>query len=253
LFRVSCSGITLKNGVFMALSVTPADCGSSGWVKIAGTRLFSRQYRGIPGRIHLHDTMLQNDSVAELDHYQPVGVGAVRIMTDVLQISGMDFSHVRSCLHLGCGYGRVILHLVDQLELFRITTCPCFQGRRDVIPQMQDEAIRFNLEEYGVRTHKVELTAEVLEFPQKYELIWAGAVITNLQPHISMQVIDQLVHALAPGGILIFTTQSTDWIEEIERYGFMFENRTEDFRHQARASGTAYLPYYSSDPDYGIT
>jgi hypothetical protein len=36
-------------------------------------------------------------------------------------------------------------------------------------------------------------------------------------------------------------------------YGFMFGDRTDEFRRQLDETGCAFLPYYANEPGYGIT
>ena len=212
------------------------------WGMRLTTRLFSRVYPGIPGRVHIHETMLQNDGPEELNHYRRVGQDALRNIEESLRLAGRDFGSIERCLDMACGYGRVLRWLAQRMPARRITAC-------EVIP----EAVRFCRQEFGARPLLAPLDPNELVFPERYDLIWVGSLLTHLRPEAAMRFAHRLVETLNPGGVLVFSSQGPSCLAQIPMYGFMFADKTEVFREQLDAVGAAFLPYYAHEPDYGIT
>jgi SAM-dependent methyltransferase len=211
------------------------------WGMRLSTRLFSRRYPGIPGRVHIHDSMLQNDGPEELAHYLSVGRSAIANIEAALAAAGRSWESIDACLDMACGYGRVMRHLAARLGGARIVAC-------EVMP----EAIRFCAEEFGARPLLSELDPERTGFPGRYDLIWVGSLLTHLVPERGIAFAARLADHLRPGGVLVFSFQGPSCLAQIPAYGFMFENRAGEFERQMREAGAAYLPYYDHTPEYGI-
>ena len=64
--------------------------------RVLGVRLFSRAYPGIPGRVHVHDTMLVSETPESIAHYIALGTSAVEHMERALAGAGRPFSDVRA-------------------------------------------------------------------------------------------------------------------------------------------------------------
>ena len=206
-----------------------------------GTRLFSRCYPGVPGRLHIHDTMLRGDSPEEIAHYIHVGKSAIRNIEAALGLAGRSFADLEYCLDMACGYGRVLRWLVQLIPPERITAC-----------ELVDESIRFCHEEFGVEALLSELDLRSMRFPRNYDLIWVGSLFTHLMPGEDIAFLQVLARALNPRGMLLLSTQGPSCLNNIPMYGSMFRGKTEEFRAQLKASGVAYLPYFASNPNYGI-
>lgn len=207
-----------------------------------GTRLFSRAYPGLPGRVHVHESMLQNDLPEELAHYAQVGRSAIDNIEAALKAAGRSWGDIHSLLDMACGYGRVLRLLAQKVDPRTITAC-----------ELDEEAVRFCAEEFGVRPLVSQKNLRQVAFPGRYDLIWIGSLLTNLTPDSGLELLDVTAGLLNPGGLLVFSTQGESCLAQIPFYGFMFAPREALFREQMAATGIAYSNYYPHTPDYGIT
>lgn len=208
-----------------------------------GIRLFSRRYPGVVGRVHLHDTMLQNDSPEEIAHYISVGASAMENIEASLRQAGRSWADVRSCLDMASGYGRVLRLLQTKINPRAITAC-----------DIEEEAVRFLAAEFGVTAIVSQKDFRQIRFPGTYDLIWVGSLFTHLEPAIGIDLLDMLTGLLNPGGLLIFSTQGERCLELLSFYGWMFTPQEGMFREKMAGEGIAYAPYFPRrDPDYGIT
>jgi SAM-dependent methyltransferase len=211
------------------------------WGMRLGTRLFSRVYPGVPGRVHIHDSMLQNDGPEEIAHYLSVGLSAMENIEATLAAAGRRWDQVESILDMACGYGRVLRHLALRRPGRLVTAC-------EVMP----EAIRFCSEEFGAKPLLSVENLDRMTFPGRYDLIWVGSLLTHLKPDAGMALAAKLAATLQPGGLLVFSAQGPSCLKHIPFYGFVFEDKSEEFARQFAKKGTAYLPYFETAPDYGI-
>jgi SAM-dependent methyltransferase len=212
------------------------------WGMRLGTRLFSRAYPGVPGRVHIHDTMLQDDGPESMAHYRRVGLSAMENIEASLAAAGRPWESIGACLDMACGYGRVQRHLARRIAGWRITAC-----------EVVLESILFCAEEFGAKPLRSTLTPETMEFPDQYDLIWVGSLLTHLRPAQGMALAAHLGEQLKPGGVLIFSTQGPSCLDNIPFYGFVFEGKEGEFRGQMAREAAAYLPYFAHEPNYGIT
>ena len=210
-----------------------------------GTRWFSKCYSGVVGRVHLHDSMLMNDSLVEIAHYIKVGESAMRNMQTSLKAASRSFCDIEDCLDMACGYGRVLRLLQTRIAPGKIIVC-------DIV----EEAVKFCQEEFGVRPLLSGPDLMQLSFPGQYDLIWVGSLFTHLKPADGLLFIDHLVASLKPGGVLVFSSQGPTCLVHIPIYGFMFEDKVDDAsfvrriqtpRRSVRHNGSAY----DHEPEYG--
>jgi SAM-dependent methyltransferase len=206
-----------------------------------GTRLFSRRYTGVPGRVHIHDSMLQNDSSEEIAHYIHVGESAMVNINAALTAAGRGWNELSAALDMACGYGRVLRWLVRRIPPARVTAC-----------ELMEEAIRFCHEEFGAEPLLSKLDLAQMRFPRAYDLIWVGSLFTHLVPEEGMEFLTVLAGALAPRGVLLFSTQGPTCLANLAMYGWMFEDQTEAFGRQLKERGVAYRHYFSNNQHYGI-
>jgi SAM-dependent methyltransferase len=206
-----------------------------------GTRLFSRRYAGVPGRVHVHDTMLQNDSREEIEHYIRVGQSAMTNIEAALAAAGRGWGDIESALDMACGYGRVLRWLVRRVAPARVSAC-----------EVLEESIRFCHAEFGAGPLLSNPELARMRLPREYDLIWVGSLFTHLVPETGLEFLAVLGRALRPRGVLLFSTQGPSCLGQMASYGWMFKDKSDEFRRQLEARGAAYLPYYQNHPDYGI-
>lgn len=211
--------------------------------RVLGVRLFSHQYEGVIGRVHVHDAMLTECSAEHISHYIHVGRNAVRNIEEVLKAAGRSFEDIKSCLDMACGSGRVLRVLQTHVPASRITAC-----------DVDEEAVRFVASEFGVKTIVSRKDLQNLHLPENYDLIWVGSLFSHLRPETAFPLFERLVGHLQSGGILVFTTHGEWCLNRLPEYGESFASLKEQMRESLEQSGFAYAPYSSEqDCDYGTT
>lgn len=209
--------------------------------RMLGVRLFSRVYPGIPGRVHVHDTMLVSESADSIAHYIALGTSAVEHMERALAATGRSFADVRAFLDMGCGFGRVLRHVAARMNPRVVTAC-----------DIDDEAVRFCAAEFGALPLLSQPDFSRIGFPATYDVIWAGSLFTHLPPETGFGLLGILSGRLNPGGLLMFTTQGEGCLEHLGAYGPMFAGREPHYRGQIASDGAGYLPYDPAQRGYGI-
>jgi SAM-dependent methyltransferase len=202
---------------------------------------FARRYPSIPGRVHLADGMLESESPERLQHYLDDGLSAMENIEESLRLVGRTFADVTSCLDLPSGYGRVTRHLSARIEPARITAA-----------DVDRVAVRFCAREFGVRALAVPRHPERLRLPQRYDLVFVGSLLTHLQPDSCLVLVEALTKALAPGALLIFSTQGETCLDHLEWYGDDFRAAEATYRADVGRTGVCFRPYRWRR-HYGIT
>ncbi len=203
--------------------------------------LLSRGYHGVPGRIHADDQMLKSDLPADVSHYLHTGLSAVENIAAALQATSSTLADIRALLVLPSGYGRVIRHLVQIIPPERVTAC-----------DIDRQAIRFCASEFGVTGLISDSDFRRVHFPQHYDLIFIGSLLTHLPPTACIDLLHSLVPVLAPHGQLVFTTQGITCLEHLDWYGPSFKAAEERYRQSIADTGVAFMPYPGRS-SYGIT
>lgn len=208
-----------------------------------GTRLFSRAYPGVTGRVHLHDSMLQNDSPEEIAHYVSVGQSAMQNIEASLAAAGRSFADVSTCLDMACGAGRVLRLLQTKIDPLHITAC-----------DIDKVGVNFLAAEFGVVPLIAPKDFRKIVFPRFYDLIWVGSLFTHLEPADGFDLLSILAGRLNPRGVLVFSTQGAGCIEKLSFYGWMFPPQEARMRAELDSPGMTYAAYFPQrDPGYGIT
>lgn len=185
--------------------------------------------------------MLRSTDQGWVDHYLRTGREAVALMQCSLASAGLRLRDVTQCLILPSGYGRVVRHLVREINPERITAC-----------DVDRQALRFCATEFGVRPLKSSHDLRHLLLPTSYDLVFIGSLLTHLPPRTCLTLLDKVAAALRPSGHLVFTTQGETCLEHLAWYGEEFVRTEETFREQVWEAGVAFVPYRRRRA-YGIT
>ena len=199
----------------------------------------ARTLPGVHGRVHRADLMLGGTTPEQLAVYTRIGVGAWQLIADALQLTGRRPADVTRLLDYGCGYGRVLRAIVQQVDPRRIDVF-------DVDPA----AVRFCAAEFGVTGLGFERPWDFSSIPfRRYDCIWAGSVFTHLSAEFAREMLAQLGGLLAPGGVLVFTTHGDEALRRAET-GF-FEPRitalSSRIGEEYAARGFFFVPYEDAD------
>ena len=214
-------------------------------------RLLARSYPGVPHRVHVDDLMLRSDSPEQLRIYLDGGLCAVRNIEESLAAAGRTFGDLAACLDLPCGYGRVMRHLSTRITPARLTACDADR-----------QAVRFCASEFGARPLFCHRDPQRTAFPEPYDLIFVGSLLTHLPEAESVTLLEVLVGILKPRGVLVFTTQGESCLENLAWYGGEFAAAEATYREAVRDRGVCFVPYRvkrvaskqsPADLTYGIT
>ena len=205
-----------------------------------GSRAGARYVPALQGRAHFNDFMLSSTSEDHIASYRRGAIQFVDVLGGSLEAAGRDWSDVMACLEVGCGYGRIVRELRDELRAEAISVC-------DVI----DEGARFTASEFGVRKVPV-VEAMGPEFTGAFDLVYLLSVYTHLNRAMIVENLAKVASLMRRGGVLVFTTHGAQSAAMAERYGQYWLDQGKLMTELER-SGFYYerYPYYYAE--YGLT
>jgi SAM-dependent methyltransferase len=207
----------------------------------AGGLLAPREFPGIPGRVHPNDFMFDHGSQEEVASYAERAGNVVAIIEDSLAAGDRGYDDVERWLDFGCGYGRVIRFLVEQVPPDRIWAS-------DVIK----EGVDFCRSEFGVQPLYSQRDLEELRLGP-FDFIYAISVLSHLSERNSRALLRLLGDALHPRGIAMFTTHGQRSLANPALYGAEYGERREEIADTVAAHGMTFLPYaFAGGDDYGM-
>jgi SAM-dependent methyltransferase len=102
---------------------------------------------------------------------------------------------VDSVLDLPCGYGRVLRWIKAEFPAARLGAC-----------DIDREGVDFCAAQFDARPVYGRDDPADVEVAEPYDLIWSGSLFTHLPPDQWDGFLDLFERALAPGGLVVFTT-----------------------------------------------
>ena len=205
-----------------------------------GSTLGSRYLEGLGSKAHFNDFMLKASDARSVAMYRRGADEFVQILTEALAEAGSSWAAVRSCLEVGCGYGRIVRELRRQLPAGAISVC-------DLI----DEAASFTAAEFGVRKIEVVEKLPATE-DEAYDLIFLLSVYTHLPLKAVEMNLARVARLLKPGGVLVFTTHGPASAAQAERYEQYWLDKAA-LNAELESCGYYYKPYPYYYEDYGLT
>ena len=209
--------------------------------------LNSRRISRIPGRVHWADSMLPADDDASVASYIQAGQSGLAAIARGLEASGKQISQVSSALDLGCGYGRVLRYLCDQVDPQRISSC-----------DLDARAVAFCSAELGTRALLSRPDFRDVPF-ESYDLIWSGSLLTHLPEAASETLLSLLPSLLNPGGVAVISFHGAHSLSSLgDLYGGDHASEARAIRDEVGSRGSAYRAYsgrfvgYSGEADYGM-
>lgn len=183
------------------------------------------------------DQMLR---AAAHSHYRDVGESATRCIYGALLMANVD--RPASILDFGSGSGRVTRWLRA-----------CFPEADLSASEIIDDNLEFVAKQFQAETWKSSPDVFGLTAPKKYDLIWAGSVLTHLSEQKTITLMQKFRDWLNPGGVAVVTTHGKRMIENIRNRAFQYMDREleEQFLTDYKARGYAYANYRGEQ--YGVS
>lgn len=140
---------------------------------------------------------------------------------------------MKSVLEFASGHGRFTRHLVKALGAERVTVS-------DVVA----DANAFAARTFGVAAIASQSRPEALRWPARYDLVFVLSLFSHLPRSSWGRWLAQLFDAVAPGGLLVFTTHGAEAARRqgvaLDAEGYFFAASSESNAIDAQEYGTAF-------------
>jgi SAM-dependent methyltransferase len=174
--------------------------------------------------------------------YMAVGASALRAIRIAQETRSLpDF---QSILDFPSGHGRVLRWLKAAYPLARLTAC-----------DLLTDGVDWCVDRLGAAGVYSSADPERLSFPEKYDLIWVGSLLT----HVDVPMWDKLVRVwhglLVPNGMLVITTHG-DFAAARMSAGHLYGYPEAQIGRLLRAyehAGFGFLEESPANVDYGIS
>jgi SAM-dependent methyltransferase len=177
----------------------------------------------------------------EARHYLGVGLSAMRCIDRTVRHTQ---TNVGSILDLPCGHGRVLRFLRAEFGRAHITAC-------DIDPN----SVGFCERSFGSVGARSTTELSKLIFPQQFDLIWCGSLVTHLDQQHTKDLLNCFCRHLAPGGLCLITTHGEMTRELLETGAesyWLSPGRRNKVLAEFAACGYGYADY-DDQIDYGIS
>lgn len=182
------------------------------------------------------DIMLKKSSGL---HYLRAGFSAL----DSIQRAAGDV-HPSSVLDFGCGYGRVLRFFKAAWPDAAVTVC-------DLMP----DGLAFCMEHFDVCGFRSKVEPVMPSIAHRFDLIWAGSVITHLPADKVRGFITLWRDLLLTGGRMVFTSHGTLVHERLSARSFLYDltdEAADRVLYEYKSSGFGYADY-ATTKGYGVS
>lgn len=204
----------------------------------AFVRDFVRDRATFVSKIHDNDEMLlwnlgRGEGPTSDPHvnYQIIGR---RILSDLSRIVGWafdGFAGVGAMLDFASGYGRLTRHLVQELPADRIW-----------VSDIQEEAVRFQEETFGVHGIVSAYSPQDLSCDQRFDLVFVASLFSHLPDEVFEPWLKRLYHLLTERGVLVISVHDMALTApDSKERGISFISDSESERLDPDFYGTSYV------------
>lgn len=184
-----------------------------------------------------HDRMYVGDGA----HYLRCGASALTVLHTASVLAGIRPTAI---LDFGSGAGRV----TRWMRAF-------WPGARIAATDLRAEDLAFCAAEFGCATFPSSTDIAALAAPGRYDLIWAGSVLTHLDEARAEALVAKLLSWTKPDGVVVATLHGRH-VEgrgaATRRYGLSEEGWAELLRGYRGEAGFGYADYPPT-PGYGVS
>jgi SAM-dependent methyltransferase len=156
----------------------------------------------IPGNVALskHDYMYQFlkhhhvDSVRAYAEYITSGAHMVKILKDIVEQTGRNFSSINAFLDFASGYGRLTRYMIELIKPGQIWISDIKQG-----------AVDFQIQQFGVNGVLSSEDPRQFKLNGQFDLIFVGSLFSHLPDETFGKWLQRIYEMLSANGLLIFT------------------------------------------------
>jgi SAM-dependent methyltransferase len=197
-----------------------------------------------PGRviddISPRDTMFTGNR----EHYFEVAESGLRCIRLAMTAAGKEGA--TRILDLPCGHGRILRMLKAAFPEAELTAC-----------DIDRDAVDFCAATFGAMpVYSVENPDE-LQFGESFDLIWCGSLLTHLDRGWWEGFLALFERALAPGGVLVFTTHGRHVANRLRKrnlkHGLGLTEETTESLLSAYERNDFGFTEYAAQTGYGIS
>jgi SAM-dependent methyltransferase len=203
-----------------------------------GITVGPRRVDGLAARVHPNDTMIDGSDPISVERYARTGrqtidqfLGFAATVGPVDELQWME---------LGCGYGRLIRQLVDQVSPEQIA-----------VTDVDRRGVDFCTYEFGVRGFPTDRPSDDLEFPP-VDVLYAVSVISHLDVDDVDALLRLMLRTVRPGGLALFSTHGPSTLGHLDHYGPGWPPMRGDIEAQLASKGWAFLQYPGQRSRYGL-
>jgi SAM-dependent methyltransferase len=172
-------------------------------------------------------------SVNPLRDYFADGWRTLSELMLLLEAVDKPLLRMASVLEFASGHGRFTRHLVKALGAQRVTVS-------DIVV----DAVDFSQQTFGVQGFVSASVPEQVRWPRQYGLVFVLSLFSHLPRSTWTRWLQVLRDAVAPGGLLVFSTHGTKAADfdsvELDSEGFFFAPSSESNAIDANEYGTAF-------------
>jgi SAM-dependent methyltransferase len=196
-----------------------------------------RAFVRVNRRLHPDDVFYQGDD----KHYLSVGASALKAIDSALQLAGID--GVTKILDFGCGAGRVTRWL-----------CAAFPESEISVTDLRESDLEFCAKNFRVAPWQSGTDIDTLQAPDRYDLIWAGSVLTHLSAAKSLNLLNKLISWTRPGGLVVVSLHGRAVIDNRRRklWDYLHDSGWRDIESDYQRLGYGYADYENQN-GYGIS
>lgn len=193
---------------------------------------------GLECRISAHDDIFgffagHPSSMNPLRDYFADGWRTLSELLVLLEAVDQPLLKMNHVLEFASGHGRFTRHLVKALGASRVTVS-------DVVA----DAVDFSRATFGVQGFPSASIPEDVQWPRQYDLVFVLSLFSHLPRHTWTRWLQALHGAVAPGGVLVFSTHGQKAADfdhvTLEDDGYFFAPSSESQAIDVHEYGTAF-------------
>jgi SAM-dependent methyltransferase len=168
---------------------------------------------------------------ARQEQYFHIGADALRLVVEALIVAGRPAP--RRILDYPSGSGRVTRHLVAMFPNASVTAADLYEAH-----------VEFCAETFATSGIVTPLDTRDFTFPDQYDLIFCGSLLTHLPRRQAIQVLQLICRSLSPSGIAVVTLHGrrSDFVQATA-FKYLPDSRYRIAKREAELTGFGFVNY----------